>query len=583
MIRRSLIRTMDQIKCECSICLEPFETPRGLPCLHNFCTKCLQWHIDNSRVGESFNCPICRGVTTPSDTSMPSSTWATTFPIANVVCELMEMLRITREENKSSEDECGLCLTQNVHSNSISLCKTCELNLCQSCSETHSMRSPGHKILMDKDSFVMSQQEEKDYVCPTHKNSTLDLFCIKCDLFICLKCTFGRHASCSKDGMVKTIGILVEEKKTDDQIQKTKLENGRDEMNKLITDTERAKETLFISKLNNQAKIDAIVDAMILSLERKREDGKARLEKVFNTRSECLEKTSVFAQKRRTGLTQSISKLQTNLEIENNYEYLSKSKETITHTVNKVLPTCFNTKSDISFSVDPDFRLIFNQMEPIDIGNAFLALDTDHEETPWCKFETAQKLIVKVYSADIITTKVDGIVNPTDSKLTHSRELSEQITLAADTVISENKKVFRARGGVDQLEMSDVYITRAGNLDFKFIIHAVVPDHEQIFYNRKRNLQDLEDLIAKTVSNSLFVANSLKLQSVALPSFCFSPGFAEIYPRGYLRGVEEFSKRYCADSTNTLREVHFVNTSLLVTHQIQTKFKKYLKIIYILD
>ena len=45
---------------ECSICLETFDDPRTLPCLHSFCKKCLENFVDGKRDDE-LNCPVCRG------------------------------------------------------------------------------------------------------------------------------------------------------------------------------------------------------------------------------------------------------------------------------------------------------------------------------------------------------------------------------------------------------------------------------------------------------------------------------------------------------------------------------------------
>jgi hypothetical protein len=45
---------------ECSICLETFEDPRTLPCLHSFCKKCLENFVDGKHEDE-LNCPVCRG------------------------------------------------------------------------------------------------------------------------------------------------------------------------------------------------------------------------------------------------------------------------------------------------------------------------------------------------------------------------------------------------------------------------------------------------------------------------------------------------------------------------------------------
>jgi len=45
---------------ECSICTEVFTDPRGLPCYHTFCLKCLLNYGKDKRPGDSIPCPLCR-------------------------------------------------------------------------------------------------------------------------------------------------------------------------------------------------------------------------------------------------------------------------------------------------------------------------------------------------------------------------------------------------------------------------------------------------------------------------------------------------------------------------------------------
>ncbi len=65
---------------ECSICLETFEEPRTLPCLHSFCKKCLENFVDG-KCDDELNCPVCRSKFALNkegkDTSKPASEGAT--------------------------------------------------------------------------------------------------------------------------------------------------------------------------------------------------------------------------------------------------------------------------------------------------------------------------------------------------------------------------------------------------------------------------------------------------------------------------------------------------------------------------
>ena len=44
----------------CPICLEQFEKPKSLPCLHTYCLKCLQGTYKFDQVGDMVPCPECR-------------------------------------------------------------------------------------------------------------------------------------------------------------------------------------------------------------------------------------------------------------------------------------------------------------------------------------------------------------------------------------------------------------------------------------------------------------------------------------------------------------------------------------------
>jgi len=44
----------------CPICLELFDNPKGLPCLHAFCLKCLQGQFHDKSPGDKVSCPYCR-------------------------------------------------------------------------------------------------------------------------------------------------------------------------------------------------------------------------------------------------------------------------------------------------------------------------------------------------------------------------------------------------------------------------------------------------------------------------------------------------------------------------------------------
>ena len=58
--RPSLTSTLDKDFLRCGVCFELFDNPRGLPCLHTFCCKCIkQWAAACSNDMSCVTCPLC--------------------------------------------------------------------------------------------------------------------------------------------------------------------------------------------------------------------------------------------------------------------------------------------------------------------------------------------------------------------------------------------------------------------------------------------------------------------------------------------------------------------------------------------
>jgi len=59
MAKSQLERQVSEIT-TCSICLDDFNSPRALPCLHTFCLICLQRYCRDKRPGSKTKCPMCK-------------------------------------------------------------------------------------------------------------------------------------------------------------------------------------------------------------------------------------------------------------------------------------------------------------------------------------------------------------------------------------------------------------------------------------------------------------------------------------------------------------------------------------------
>ena len=101
------IPSNQKVDITCPVCLDTFKRPRSLPCLHTFCTECLQGHIVNTSQASllsAFYCPVCRAQTKPPRAYTQRDTWAEQFPVNHWILCYME-----ESEKETVRDDIVMC------------------------------------------------------------------------------------------------------------------------------------------------------------------------------------------------------------------------------------------------------------------------------------------------------------------------------------------------------------------------------------------------------------------------------------------------------------------------------------------
>ena len=157
---------------ECGVCFQVYEDPRGLPCGHTFCFKCI------SKVTNQL-CPTCR-----AEWSHPLQK---NFALNSCISSL-----------PSSISECALAKFGDSHSKVEYLCISCKprLSLCDMCAQGHITFTPNHvvkKINEIDQSDIESHKQEDTLMCIKHVRQELTLYCNTCEEFGCNTCYISFH------------------------------------------------------------------------------------------------------------------------------------------------------------------------------------------------------------------------------------------------------------------------------------------------------------------------------------------------------------------------------------------------------
>ena len=167
----------------CDICFEPYEgrEPRTLPCVHSFCSPCIQEILTTTRKNsmkrtDDIACPVCKKPATIPQGDV--SNLPAYFP-SHKIQDILKQV-------KQKHSICKICKTKTHKANVSSYCFKCTIAACKDCKTKHDRRHKNHaqvKVSPSTIAFV---------VCPDH-DKHVDAFCIDCSRAVCGICSLGIH------------------------------------------------------------------------------------------------------------------------------------------------------------------------------------------------------------------------------------------------------------------------------------------------------------------------------------------------------------------------------------------------------
>ncbi|KAG9347154.1 hypothetical protein JZ751_006081 [Albula glossodonta] len=136
-----VVRQIDKQFLICSICLDRYDNPKVLPCLHTFCERCLQNYIPPQSL--TVSCPVCRQTSILPERGVPA------LQSNFFITSLMDVLQ--RSPDSSSE-----------------ACTVLEA--------------------------IAGVATSPPLSCPNHEGKVKEFYCPPCETAVCQDCTGGEHA-----------------------------------------------------------------------------------------------------------------------------------------------------------------------------------------------------------------------------------------------------------------------------------------------------------------------------------------------------------------------------------------------------
>jgi len=173
----------------CPICLELFNKPKSLPCLHAFCLKCLQEYFKDNNTGDEAQCPICR-----KEFQIPSDG----LDGLQHHFFIQQLVDVRKASSRELDGEpCEVCLQESDQESvrtATVYCFDCSQKLCDPCSRPHRLVKVGaHQVRPLGVELEEELIQLRASSCDKHKDKQVELYCCDCNENICLMCSAVKH------------------------------------------------------------------------------------------------------------------------------------------------------------------------------------------------------------------------------------------------------------------------------------------------------------------------------------------------------------------------------------------------------
>ena len=246
-IQNSAVMDVAHDELQCGICLELFQDPRSLPCLHTFCVECIQRTLNDKH---SLKCPVCRAEHQLGEEG------AKLLPVNAYARQELTRKRLQLAKDAKKCECCG-----EVECADVARCSECGI-ICKSCLANHKKMAclKDHEVIQTEDQESLLQPPTKKINnCLRHSGQELKYLCTDCTEMVCPECllsTHKDHVHCTAEEARTVLETKMEEFAG---LVATKKDEFDDYLAKLNEFEGKAVESIDCAKITANNVFDAIV------------------------------------------------------------------------------------------------------------------------------------------------------------------------------------------------------------------------------------------------------------------------------------------------------------------------------------
>ncbi|EDO33118.1 predicted protein, partial [Nematostella vectensis] len=252
----------------CSICIEHFNDPRVLPCLHSFCRHCLEELAVHSEGRGKLVCPLCKAEFQISPADVLS------LKVNFMINSIISVLPLLTSEDSKKKTVCQMCDSGEPAQGR---CNECDHFVCEQCISAHKRLRPlQHHTILSLDEIKSGKllAMSKTSYCTKHKGKKLKLFCESCKEVICRDCTVVDH----KNHDYRFTSDVIAREKEEILERAKKVTSKLTDIEQAMALVEKAQQHLDENKRAARRDLDQFIDKQIGALEKMRSDLRGEIE-----------------------------------------------------------------------------------------------------------------------------------------------------------------------------------------------------------------------------------------------------------------------------------------------------------------